>query len=177
MSLWEELSGLTKAAAPVVVAPAAPTAEPAPVTVAESHEPTIVEYQSEPVVSLPVGRAPEGMELVEKLTGKTRGYLRPDGLFVAVAEEPEDELARLSEADRAPVIPEDEVRVDLSQRTSGRIKFLTATYESEREDPAYPARRVARLANDVHRGLAARTSEPFNPEKSKNAEAIKQWLS
>lgn len=155
--------------APVV----APTPKPEPV-VAESHEPTVVEYQPEPAVSsMP---APQGVELVEKLTGKLRGYLRSDGLFVAVTEQPEDELANLKAEDRRPVNSEEEARVDLAQRTSGRIKFLTATYESEKEDPKYPARRTARLANDLARNFHARPASIFDPEDTAVAKELKRWI-
>jgi hypothetical protein len=166
---------------PVAVAPAAtpkPAAEPAPVAAPDpvlavaakiSKEPVIVDYVPEPIAV-----APKGTPLCDP-TGKLRGYLRPDGLFSAVAEEA-DPLANLKESDRAPVIPEDESRVDLPQRSAGRISFLTATYESEREDPAYPARLKARLANDLARNLHARPASIFDPEKTPAAESIKKWI-
>jgi hypothetical protein len=195
MGILDELKSLTQAGADAAPAPVAAVpapvaakaadsdsakstksaAAPTPDVVVEaaaniSHEPTIVKYEQEAaVVSVPAGN--KVFDEAQKLLG----YLTPDGKFTAVSESPEDSLARLNEADRRPVSAEEEARVDLAQRTSGRISFLTATYESEKEDPKYPERREKRLKNDIHRGLAARPASIFDPEKTKAAEAINKW--
>ena len=188
-SFLTELEGLTKAATPAQVAAPAPAAvvlaatpepaaesapqavETAPVTPVESHEPKIVEYTPEPEAP-----APKRTPLVDP-QGKLRAYQLEDGTLIAVTRESiEDPLAGLSDVDRAPVIPEDEARVDLPQRTSGRISFLTATYESEKEDPKYPDRRTKRLANDLARNLHSRPVSIFDPEKTPAAESIKKWI-
>ena len=163
-----DLSGLQAAApqvatpAPAVAAPSVPA--PEPVSAPVSEEPTIVDYEPAPVVAAVaklskeptiVDYTPEPAPVASKRTplvdpaGKLRAYQLEDGTLVAVTRESiEDPLANLKEEDRRPVDPEEEARVDLSQRTSGRITFLTATYESEKEDPKYPDRRTKRLANN-----------------------------
>lgn len=186
--MFEELKSMIHAspaakAAPARVSPApqpiaavpAPAAAPAPAP--QVAEPAPVAANAEPVVVpyVPEVGAPEPTKLFDA-SGALRGTLTPDGKFVAVNVEPEDSLAQLSEADRAPVIPEDEARVDLPQRTSGRISFLTATYESEKEDPKYPDRRTKRLANDLARNLHSRPVSIFDPEKTPAAESIKKWI-
>jgi hypothetical protein len=150
----------------IVAAPA-----PAPTVAKIRIEPEIVKHA--PVIA-PTA-APEAMRLYDSV-GVYRGVLLPDGTFegVARATTTTTPFSNLSEQDRAPVIPEDEARVDLPQRTSGRIIFLTATYESDKEDPTHERRRK-RLENDIHRGLAARTSVERDPEKSANAQSVNQW--
>ena len=183
-----DLSGL-QAAAPAFVVPSMPAPEPVSTTV-ESPEPVIAEFEPEPVVAVklsneptivdyvpePAAPAPKRTPLIDP-AGKLRAYQLEDGTLIAVTRESiEDPLANLNAEDRRPVIPEDEARVDLSQRTSGRITFLTATYESEREDPKYPDRRTKRLANDLARNLHSRPVSIFDPEKTPAAESIKKWI-
>jgi len=136
-----------------------------------SNEPTIVAYVPEPAPSAPAGTK------AFDAAGKLLGTVMPDGRFVASPAETEDVLAHLKAEDKRPVDVDEESRTDLAQRTSGRISFLTSTYESEKEDPKYPERRTKRIANDIHRGLAARTTAPFDPETTKNADLIKKWVS
>lgn len=178
-------AGMYSAPAPAAPAPvSAPVAEASPAAsfaaeldkyittepVAKvSNEPTIVAYVPEPAPSAPAGTK------AFDAAGKLLGTVMPDGRFVAAPAETEDVLAHLKAEDKRPVDVDEESRTDLAQRTSGRISFLTSTYESEKEDPKYPERRTKRLANDIHRGLAARTPSIFDPEKSANAAEIKRF--
>lgn len=155
----------------------APVFEPAPVAAPDpvlevaaktSNEPVIVKYEEPTVVS-----APKGKQAFDA-SGALLGVLMPDGKFIAVTAEPEDALNRLSEADRRPIDWDEEKRVmggngaPLAQRTSGRIRFLL-TQETEQQTKD-------RIANDIHRGLAARTPSVFDPEKTANAADLNRFL-
>jgi hypothetical protein len=179
-SISEELKNLTQAgasakAAPVVAPAPTPVEPPAaasvPVVVAEvSAEPTIVKYEEPAVV--PVS-ASKGTPLVDP-AGKLRAYITVDGKLVAVtSEESADPLAGFSDANRAPVDLETEARLDLSPRSSGRIKFLEATYEL-----GHPERAAARRQNDLGRELYQRklTAKKFDPSTSANAAEINRFL-
>jgi hypothetical protein len=154
--------------APEPVVASTPEPEPEPVVIAESSEPTIVKYEPEPAVvpSLPVVSAPNGRKLFDE-SNKLRGTLMPDGKFIAVDVEA-DPLAHLSEADRAEINWEDEKRVDLPQRSPGRIQWLLR-FETEQQTKD-------RIANDIHRALFARPRSEFDPETTKNAAEIKRWI-
>jgi hypothetical protein len=189
-SFFDEIKDeLTKAGANAEPAPQ-PKPAPKPAVVVVAPEPEIIKAPLEPVAAAKISiepeivkyspvtappAAPEAMRLYDSV-GVFRGVLLPDGTFEGVtsAGPAAAPFSNLSEEDRAPVIPEDEARVDLPQRTSGRIIFLTATYESDKEDPTHERRRK-RLENDIHRGLAARTSVERDPERSAAAQSINQW--
>lgn len=175
MKLIDELVSLvtpgSKAATPIKVAPEStqnvhyveptpfPRQEPEPATVAESHEPTIVPF-------VPEVSAPEPTKLFDA-SGALRGTLTPDGKFIAVDVET-DPLASLSAEDRAEINWDDEKRVDLPQRSAGRIQWLLR-FETEQQTKD-------RIANDIHRALFARPRSEFDPETTKAAESIKKWL-
>lgn len=148
-------------------AEAAPEPAPAPVVAARiSKEPTIVEYVPEPVVS-----APKGKQAFDA-SGALLGTLMPDGKFIAV-DVAADPLASLSAEDKRPIDWDEERRVTLDdgtilpQRRPGRIQFLL-TQETEQQTKD-------RIANDIHRGLAARPRTEFDPEKSGGAQAVNKW--
>ena len=156
--------------APGVIAKPAPIAAPEPdsvlVAAAQiSHEPVIVAYVPEPAGS----SMPAGTKLFDE-SNKLRGYLTADGRFVAVTAEPEDSLNRLSEADRRLVDPAEEADPTLPSRSAGRISYLLATYEK-----GHPERTTARIENDLHRALFARTPSVFDPERSFNAAEINRF--
>lgn len=136
-------------------ASAAPAASSAPV----SAEPTIVPY-------VPAVSTPQGTKLFDE-SNKLRGTLMPDGKFIAVDVEA-DPLAQLSEADRVEINWHDEKRIDLPQRSAGRIQWLLQ-FEAEQQTKD-------RIANDIHRALFSRPREEFDPDKTKAAEAIKKWI-
>jgi|ERR1700691_3685452 len=179
-SFFDEISALTKAGpqaepAPqpkptpkpaIVVAPeleivAAPA--PAPVVAKIRIEPEIVKYS--PVTAPPA--APEAMRLYDSV-GVYRGLLMPDGTFEgATSATPATPFANLSEEDRRPVDWDEEQRLDLPQRSPGRIEFLLQ-YETE-------AQRKARIANDHGRALTGREVVQRDPEKSATAQAVQRW--
>jgi hypothetical protein len=192
-----DLSSL-KAAAPAVVAASAPAAAvpslPAsePVSAPVSEEPVITDYipnpepeivaaakmSNEPVivpyVPEPAAPAPKRTPLTDP-AGKLRAFLLSDGTLVAVtSENTDDPLAKLSAEDKRPVDEEEEARIDLAPRSSGRIIFLWETYEKPEVDPS-GARLQKRLANDIARGLASRTRVEFDPERSANAAKINKF--
>jgi len=108
----------------------------------------------------------------EEIANTSTAYLTPDRKFVAVIADSDDPLARLSEADKAPVVEADETRLDLFPRSSGRVKFLEATYEF-----GHPERFAARLQNDLGRAIYQKsiTAKKFDPETSKAAQAVDRW--
>jgi hypothetical protein len=150
----------------VVVAPepeivAAPA--PAPPVQRVRIEPEIVRHA--PASAPPA--APEAMRLYDSV-GVYRGVLLPDGTFEGVASAtPATPFANLSEEDRRPVDWDEEQRLDLPQRSPGRIEFLLQ-YETE-------AQRKARIANDHGRALTGRGVVQRDPEKSAAAQAVQRW--
>lgn len=130
----------------------------------------VVPVLPEPVVALSI---PDGAEPLYTKKGVLAAYRKSDGAVVAVTEEPISLLDGLSEADRAPVDPESEARLDLSPRTAGRIAYLAATFEA-----GHPERTAARQQSDLGRALYQKslTAKPFDPEKSANADKIKRFL-
>lgn len=144
---------------PVAVAPEPAPIAPAPVASSVSAEPTVVPFMPEVV-------APEPTKLFDA-SGALRGTLMPDGKFIAVDVEA-DPLASLSAEDRAEINWDDEKRVDLPQRSAGRIQWLLR-FETEQQTKD-------RIANDIHRALFARPRSEFDPETTKAAESIKKWL-
>ena len=185
-----DLSGLQAAApqvakaAPVVAVPSVPE----PVPVVESEEPTIVEFEPEPVVVTPklskeptiVDYMPEPEAAPTKrvpLTdpaGKLCAFLLADGTLVAVTTDSDDPLAKLSEDDKRPVDETEEARIDLAPRSNSRIIFLWETYENPTIDPS-GVRLQKRLANDVARNLASRTRVEFDPERTANAAQVNRF--
>jgi hypothetical protein len=174
----------TLAPKPVVAAPALVAEVFEPETIAAPHEPEIVEAPAPaPVVaririepeivsfsSIPgaPAAAPEAVKLYDA-AGVFRGILLPDGTFEgATSASSADPFASLSAEDRRPIDWEEESRIEgMSQRTPGRIQFLLHHETKEQRD--------ARIQNDIHRGLAARTSIERDPEKSANAQSVNQW--
>jgi hypothetical protein len=148
---------------------AEPTVEPVVVVPKLSKEPVVVDYTPEPAAP-----APKRTPLVDPV-GKLRAYQLEDGTLIAVTRENiEDPLATLSENDKRPVDAEEEARIDLAPRSSGRIVFLWETYENPTVDPS-GVRLQKRLANDIARGLASRTRVEFDPERSANAAKINKF--
>jgi hypothetical protein len=116
-----------------------------------------------------VSSLPDATPLTDA-SGVVRGYLTTENKFIlATAATPATALDHLSEADRRPVDPEEEIRTDLPERTPGRIQFLLATYEAGRMDLTQ-----ARIQNDLHRYHNSNTgalranpqSRQVNPEAS-----------
>jgi hypothetical protein len=93
-------------------------------------------------------------------SGVLRAIQTAEGNLVKVTTGPEPASFGGTEADRRPVDPGEELRTDLPQRTTARIKFLLATYEKDRPDLT-----AARIENDLQRHLNA-TPTPIrdNPQ-------------
>jgi hypothetical protein len=180
MSYFDEIQALTKAGAnaesapqpkpapkPAVVIASEPeiVAAPAPAPTVQRIriEPEVVKYS--PVTAPPA--APEAMRLYDSV-GVYRGLLLRDGTFEgATSAKSADPFASLSAEDRRPIDWDEEQRLNLPQRSPGRIEFLLEHETKEQRD--------ARIQNDIHRGLAARTSVERDPEKSANAQSVNQW--
>jgi hypothetical protein len=134
----------TPEAAPTPVVEPTPAQALMPVAATPEPAPSGVTIPAEPAVrsSLPAGTTP----LYTK-EGTLAAYRTSEGVFVAVTKiTASTALENLSAEDRRPVDPEEELRNDLPLRTSGRIQFLLATYESN-----HPERTAARIQNDIAR--------------------------
>jgi hypothetical protein len=153
----------------------APRLVPVPAVAASKHTYTVSEDRKEftqtRVTPEPaaVSSLPDATPLTDA-SGVVRGYLTTENKFIlATAATPATALDHLSEADRRPVDPEEEIRTDLPERTPGRIQFLLATYEAGRMDLTQ-----ARIQNDLHRYHNSNTgalranpqSRQVNPEAS-----------
>jgi hypothetical protein len=181
---FDELKGLTSSGAqaapvetpkPVAVAPA-PASEPiasvadAATVHADPYAPVAAPVLVPDVkpASIPL---PEGYVEAFARSGAFLGVLKPDGSFIRrTSELPSDPLSGVSEADKEPINWDDEQRLDLPQRTPGRVQFLLLHETKEQ--------REARIQNDLMRGLKQHHADvvPFDKEKTAAADALKKWV-
>lgn len=172
------------AAAPVEVAPA-PVASASvvkPITASANNAALtgvldiVPATKPSSIPALPFGAIP----LFDR-DGRYVAIRKPDNTYVTVTvQHDEDPIGKLSAEDRRPRDEAEEARTDLAPRTAGRIVFLWESYEKHDLDPnpATNPRLQKRLANDLARaGVAhAANAKPFDPESSRGAQEIKNWL-
>lgn len=144
--------------------------EPAPKPSARTYAPVAAPVLVPDVkpASIPL---PEGYVEAFARSGAFLGVLKPDGSFIRrTSELPSDPLSGVSEADKEPINWDDEKRLDLPQRTPGRVQFLLLHETKEQRD--------ARIQNDLMRGLKQHHADvvPFDKEKTAAADALKKWV-
>jgi hypothetical protein len=180
---FDDLKGLTSSGAqaasvetpkPVAVAPA-PASEPiasvadAATVHADPYAPVAAPVPAAKPSSVP--ELPNGAVPLFLSDGTYTAIRTLDGQYITVTnEKPADPLAGLSASDQEPINWDDEQRLDLPQRTPGRVQFLLLHETKEQ--------REARIQNDLMRGLTQQKADtvPFDPEKTAGAQSMKKWL-